>query len=73
MGDRKPLIVSGGIIARRLFGVADAIDLTKAEALWAQHARPASTRGQLVSTPPRAVAFGVPPLEVPLESVLFRL
>ncbi len=73
MGDREPLVVSGAIIACRLFDVADAIDLTKAESLWAEHARPASTRGRLVSTPPKAVAFGVPPLEVPLEPVLIQL
>lgn len=73
MGDREPRVVAGGVIACRLFDLADAIDLTKAEALWAQHARPASTRGRLVSTPPKAVAFGVPPLEVPMAPVSVRL
>ena len=73
MADREPKVVSGAVIASRLFDVADAIDLTKAEAVWARHARPASTRGRLVSTPPKAVAFGVPPLAIPMEPASLRL
>jgi hypothetical protein len=72
MADREPRVVSGTVIACRFFDVADTIDLTRAEALWARHARPASTRGRLASTPPKAVAFGVPPLEVPMAPALLR-
>ena len=66
-------VVAGAVIASRLFDVADAIDLTESERLWERQARPAGTRGRLSFTPPKAVAFGVPPLELTLEPVLVRL
>jgi hypothetical protein len=66
-------VVSGAVIASRLFDVADAIDLTKSERLWAAQARPAGMRSRLTFTPPKAVAFGVPPLEITLEPVQVSL
>jgi hypothetical protein len=62
------------VVAYRLFDIADSIDLAKAETLWSRQPRPAGatppgTRGRLVSTPPKAVAFGVAPLDITLEPV----
>ena len=66
-------VVSGAVIASRLFDVADAIDLTRSERLWAGQARPAGMRSRLDFTSPKAVAFGVPPLEISLEPIAVRL
>jgi hypothetical protein len=66
-------VVSGAVIACRLFDIAESIDLAKAESLWSQLPRPAGTRGRLVSTSPKAVAFGVAPLDIPLEPVVVAL
>jgi hypothetical protein len=66
-------VVSGAVIASRLFDVADGIDLTKSEALWARQAGPAGMRSRLTFTSPKAVAFGVPPLEITLPSVSLLL
>lgn len=66
-------VVSGAAIACRLFDIADAVDLAKAEFLWSQLPRPAVTRGRLVSTPPKAVSFGVAPLDISLEPVWLPL
>ncbi len=62
-------VVAGAVIASRLFDVADSIDLTKSERLWAAQARPAGMRSRLTFTSPKAVAFGVPPLELTLAPV----
>jgi hypothetical protein len=69
MDERGLRVVSGAVIASRLFDVADSIDLTKSEILWAQQARPAGMRSRLTFTSPKAVAFGVPPLEITLPEV----
>jgi len=53
----------------RLFDIAYAIDLAKAETLWASHAAGRTSRSRLSATPPKAVAFGVPPLAVALDAV----
>jgi hypothetical protein len=73
MPDQDPVVVAGAVIALRLFDVAYAIDLAKAERIWADQPRPPSVRSRLTSTPPKAVAFGVPPLEIPLVPVPLRL
>jgi hypothetical protein len=62
------------VIAYRLFDIADSIDLAAAETLWSSQqpsagVSPPGTRGRLVSTPPKAVAFGVAPLDITLEPV----
>ncbi len=64
----EPLIVSGSVIAYRLFDIAYAIDLPTVEALRAQQRR-SSTRARLVATPAKAVAFGVAPVEIVAEPV----
>lgn len=73
MGNPDLLVVSGAVIACRLFDVADSIDLAKAEALRGQRLGAPVTRGRLVSTPPKAIAFGVPPLDYSLEPVTLHL
>ncbi|MCE5233858.1 MAG: hypothetical protein ABFC67_11510 [Mizugakiibacter sp.] len=66
-------IRSGELVALRLFDIAYAIDLARAEALWAAHVGGASSRTRLSSAPPKALAFGVPPLRLVLEPVALRL
>jgi hypothetical protein len=69
----RPLVASGIVIAYRLFDIAYAIDLAKAEALWARRMRSVSTRAQLNATPAKAMAFGVPPVEIGLEPVALQM
>jgi hypothetical protein len=73
MPDQEPIVVAGAVLALRLFDIAYAIDLSRAERIWADRARVASSRLRLVSTPAKAVAFGVPPVEVPLEPMVLAL
>ncbi|MBV9249869.1 MAG: hypothetical protein JO227_11570 [Acetobacteraceae bacterium] len=73
MADAEPFVASGVVIALRLFDIAYEIDLVKAEQIWAEQSRAASSRTRLNSTPTKAVAFGVPPLELPLEPLVLRL
>jgi hypothetical protein len=56
----------------RLFDVANAIDLPRAETLWSQQAR-AGARSRLSGTPPKAVSFGDPPLALVLPPLALRL
>ncbi len=65
-------VTTGAIVALRLFDVAYAIDLARAEALLAERAR-SSRRIRLSTTPPKAMAFGVPPLALELEAVSLAL
>jgi hypothetical protein len=65
-------VASGAIVALRLFDVAYAIDLGRAETLLAKQARTAS-RSRLTATPPKAMAFGVPPVTLTLEPVTLKL
>ncbi len=62
-------VVSGRVVAYRLFDIAYAIDLPKAERLWTEHSRAGSTRARLSTAPVEAVAFGVPPVEIALDPV----
>ena len=66
-------VVSGTVTAYRLFDIAYAIDLPKAEKLWAERMRAASTRARLNTTPAKAVAFGVAPVELVLEPAKLQL
>jgi hypothetical protein len=66
-------VTAGAVIAYRLFDVAWAIDLAKAETEWARNVRTGSSRGRLTATPAKAVAFGVPPLELALDPVSLPL
>jgi len=67
-----PTVTTGAIVALRLFDVAYAIDLARAEGLLAVQAR-SSRRIRLSTTPPKAMAFGVPPLALELEPVSLAL
>lgn len=73
MQDTEPLIVAGAVLALRLYDIAYAIDLARVERIWADRPRPASSRLRLSSTPTKAVAFGVAPVEVPLEPLTLDL
>jgi len=65
------VIRSGSIIVQRLFDVAYAIDLEKAESLWSQRSQTGSSRRRLTAAPGKAIAFGVPPVVLMLDSVQF--
>ena len=67
-----PGVRHGSIVALRLFDIANAIDLTRAETLWSAQAR-TGARARLTGTPPKAVAFGEPPLGLELPSVTLTL
>lgn len=73
MNEREPRVLSGAITAYRLFDIAYAIDLPKAEAAWAERTRLSSTRARLLATPTKAMSFGVPPVEVSLDPVQLPL
>jgi hypothetical protein len=66
-------VSAGSILAYRLFDVAYAIDLGKAEETWARTVRTGSSRGRLTTTPPKAVAFGVPPVALGLGTIALPL
>ena len=70
---QNPIVRSAAVIAMHMVDLADAIDLARAEALWASQPRPASVRSRLNSTPSKAVAFGVPPLRLSLEPMAIEL
>jgi len=72
MSEAEPSVSAGAVIALRLFDVAYAIDLARAERLWAAQAR-ASSRLRLTATPPKAMAFGVPPLALALDPIGLEL
>ena len=62
-----PRVRTGQIVVLRLVDIAYAIDLRQAEKLWSERARGGSARPQLVATPLKAMAFGVPPLALHLD------
>lgn len=67
---QQDLIIHGAqIIALRLFDIAYAIDLGKAEQLWQSRGISPSTRTRLAMTPAKALSFETPPLLLTLESV----
>jgi hypothetical protein len=66
-------VSAGSILAYRLFDVAYAIDLAKAEETWARTVRTGSSRGRLTTTPPKAIAFGVPPVALGLGTIALPL
>lgn len=63
----QPTVRSAAVIAMHLIDIADAIDLANAESLWDRQRRSSSMRSKLGSTPPKAVAFGVPPVLLKLD------
>ena len=64
---------SGELVALRLFDIAYAIDLPRAEAAWLVHVGGGSSRARLTNTPPKAIAFGVPPLQLLLDPIVLTL
>jgi hypothetical protein len=70
--DTPPAIVSGHVTALRLFDVANAIDLARAQTLWLLQSRDAA-RSRLSGTPPKAVSFGEAPLALVLPGVELKL
>jgi len=72
MSETELVVGAGAVIALRLFDVAYAIDLARAERLWAGQAR-SSSRLRLTATPPKAMAFGVPPLALALDPIALEL
>jgi hypothetical protein len=68
MSEPELVVRAGAVIALRLFDVAYAIDLVRAEALCSAQSR-ASSRLRLTATPAKAMAFGVPPLALTLDPV----
>ncbi len=66
-------VTTGYILAFRLFDVAYAIDLAKAEDNWARTVRTGSSRGRLTTTPPKAIAFGEPPVSFGLGTITLQL
>ncbi len=74
MASPQPIRVeSGALVALRLFDIAFAIDLAKAEAIWAAQSRTGSSRSQLSMTPAKAVAFEVPPVLLSLDGISLPL
>lgn len=63
------IINSAQIIALRLFDIAYAIDLAKAEQLWQSRGISPSTRTRLAMTPAKALSFETPPLMLTLEPI----
>jgi hypothetical protein len=65
---------AGLVIASRLYDVANAIDLATAERIWAERQpRAGPRRARLTKTPSKAVDFGVPPVDLPLDPVTLML
>jgi len=62
----------GNVTALRLFDVSNAIDLVTAERLWVGQDRQGA-RSRLTATPPKAVAFGEPPLGLFLPPITLAL
>ena len=68
-----PRVASGEVIAYRLFDLAYAVDLGRAEAIWRDRPGGGSARKRLSATPPKAVAYDVPPVVLTLEPVSLAL
>ncbi len=66
-------VKAGEVIAQRLFQVSFSIDLAKVEGLWADRSGEKASRTKLANTPPKAVAFDVPPVLLSLGPVKFSV
>ena len=70
-------VATGAIVAFRLFDIAFEVNLPRAEALWAASAHSGQSRSairsRLSATPPKAVAFGVPPVVLTFDPVKLDL
>ncbi|MET0505169.1 MAG: hypothetical protein ABWZ85_07560 [Luteibacter sp.] len=72
MTSNELTVASGELTALRLIDIAYSIDLAHAERLWAERSGQAFNRSHL-STPPKAVAFGVAPLWLALGDLPIEL
>ncbi len=68
-----PGVRQGAIVALRLYDVAYAIDLSEIEAIATRLAPTAVTRIRLRRADPKAIAFGVPPIEIGLRPLELEL
>ncbi|HEX7118329.1 MAG TPA: hypothetical protein VF212_06050 [Longimicrobiales bacterium] len=68
-----PGVRQGAVVAMRLYDVADAVDLSEIEAIAARLAPAAVTRIRLRRADPKAIAFGVPPIEIGLRPIELEL
>src|ERR1700712_5715897 len=66
-------VTAGEVIAYRLFDIAFAIDLVRAEAIWNARPGAGSARKRLSVTSPKALAYDVPPLVLALDAVTIEL
>lgn len=74
MGEASSVTVRAGeLVALRLFDIAYAIDLARAEVAWLERAGAEGRRSRLLTAPPKALAFDVPPLDLPLEPMTLVL
>jgi hypothetical protein len=71
--DAEVTIESGELVAQRVFDVAYAIDLGRADQCWKDRGFVAGTRARLSNAPPKALAFDVAPLLVELDAVTLGL
>lgn len=69
----QPVIRSGEVIALRLFDIAYSIDLAEVERLWLSTHPQTRPRRSMVSAPATALAFDVPPVQIPLPPYTLRL
>ncbi len=69
MSSDLPLVAVGEVIAYRLFDIAYAVDLPRAEALWQQSRGSGSERKRLIATPAKAVDYDVPPVLLTMAPV----
>ncbi|HEU4670070.1 MAG TPA: hypothetical protein VFR91_05160 [Dyella sp.] len=67
------IVRAGELVALRLFDIAYAIDLPTAEKAWLAREGAEGRRNRLTKAAPKAVAFGVPPLDLPLEPLTLQL
>ena len=72
-GAAIPSVAEGEVLAYRLFDIAYAIDLTRAEALWRARPGSGSVRKRLSATSPKAMSYDVPPVMLPLDPVPLAL
>lgn len=68
-----PRVESGDLVALRLFDVAHAIDLAKVEEIATDLAPTSVARIRLTRADPKAIAFGVPPVEIGLRPIELEL
>jgi len=66
-------VASGDIIVYRLFELADRIDLDLAEKHWQTHTGSLGARRTFQATPPKAIAYNVPPVVLTLDPVSLTL